>query len=266
MARALNFSTESIKVTVIVPTYERFDSMVVTVRSIQEQTHKNLEIIVVNDGSKDPRYYTHHYGDNVRVLHLEKNSREIVGVANPGVYGRNLALGMATGDYIGFCDDDDCWLPTKLEKQLRAMILSGCKMSCTEGYLGSGTYDPAKHYRLYNRSAYNGFLYRKYLNAGHTASTSTGRFVPPKILDLAFFKIHNCAIACSVLLHSSVCKKVGAVCYGGHRHPPPINRVVRKGAEDYDYWLRALEHTDCVYIDEPCVYYDGSHGGGKQYL
>jgi glycosyltransferase involved in cell wall biosynthesis len=255
-----------IKVTVIIPTYERFDSHLITIRSIEEQTHKNLEIIVINDSSKDPRYYEYPYGELVKVIHLEKNSREIVGVANPGVYGRNIALDMATGDYIGFCDDDDCWLPDKLEKQLRAMIETGCMMSCTEGYLGVGTYDHRKRYRLYNRQCYNKFLYNKYLKAGHTESTNTGIFIPPHILDAHFFNIHNCAIACSVLLHSSICKKIGHVCYGGHKHPAPINRTVRKGAEDYDYWLRALEHTKCVYIDEPCVYYDVGHGGGKQYL
>jgi len=36
-------------------------------------------------------------------------------------------------------------------------------------------------------------------------------------------------------------------------------------APDYEYWKRVIEHTNCVYIDEPLLYYDGGHGGGQQY-
>ena len=35
--------------------------------------------------------------------------------------------------------------------------------------------------------------------------------------------------------------------------------------EDYNCWLRLLEHTNCVYVKDPCVYYDGGHGDGQNY-
>ena len=34
---------------------------------------------------------------------------------------------------------------------------------------------------------------------------------------------------------------------------------------DYDFWLRALEHTNCVYIEDICFYYDNGHGDGQNY-
>ena len=34
---------------------------------------------------------------------------------------------------------------------------------------------------------------------------------------------------------------------------------------DYEYWLRALEHTDCVYVNNVCFYYDLGHGDGQLY-
>jgi hypothetical protein len=34
---------------------------------------------------------------------------------------------------------------------------------------------------------------------------------------------------------------------------------------DYDYWLRALEHCNCVYVEDTCVYYDCGHGDGQNY-
>ncbi len=39
----------------------------------------------------------------------------------------------------------------------------------------------------------------------------------------------------------------------------------KNGYEDYDCWLRALEHTDSVYVKDICFYYDIGHGDGKNY-
>jgi hypothetical protein len=40
---------------------------------------------------------------------------------------------------------------------------------------------------------------------------------------------------------------------------------VKNGIEDYDCWLRILEHTNCVYVQDICFYYDGKHGNGQNY-
>jgi hypothetical protein len=40
---------------------------------------------------------------------------------------------------------------------------------------------------------------------------------------------------------------------------------LHNGLEDYDCWLRALEHTDLVYVPDICFYYDGGHGDGRNY-
>jgi hypothetical protein len=41
--------------------------------------------------------------------------------------------------------------------------------------------------------------------------------------------------------------------------------IIANFAEDYEYWLRVLEHTSSVYVEEPCFYYDHGHGNGQQY-
>ena len=61
---------------------------------------------------------------------------------------------IASGKYIAFGDDDDYWMPDKLEKQIEAMKTSGCLISYTDGYYGSGIYDKTKKYLIYNKEKY----------------------------------------------------------------------------------------------------------------
>lgn len=117
------------KVSVIIPTFERFDYLLNAIESVKNQTYKNVEIIVINDGSKDNRYKDFK-DDGVISINLDKNSREIFGVADIG-YVRNFGLRKSTGEYIAFLDDDDCWLPDKLDKQLSLMSTLDVQFSCS---------------------------------------------------------------------------------------------------------------------------------------
>ena len=142
--------TKEDKVSVVIPTFNRFEYLINAVRSIQNQTYKNIEIIIVNDCSTEKEYYLHDWEkDDVTIIHLEQNSKDKFGFACPGGYQRNIGIRQCTGEYC-FCDDDDIWLPTKLEKQIKAMKLTGCTMSATEGLIGKGTYHVSKQYKKYN--------------------------------------------------------------------------------------------------------------------
>ena len=84
----------------------------------------------------------------------------------------------------------------------------------------------------------------------------------PQIWNLDFLKIHNCIVACSVIIHKDIIKKIGKqreIKMGGEK----IGNVIVY--TDYDYWLKALEHTNCVYVNDICFYYDDGHGDGKNY-
>ena len=61
-------------VSVILPSYNRFDSLLNSIKSINEQTHKNIEIIVINDGSTDKRYDEYVFDNNVNLISLKENS------------------------------------------------------------------------------------------------------------------------------------------------------------------------------------------------
>ena len=100
------------KVSIIVPVYNGEKVLKRCVDSIINQDYRDLEIILVDDGSKD---------DSFRIIqeYAKSDSRIIpVHKENGGVSStRNLALSMATGDYIQFIDVDD-WLPFDSSKLL----------------------------------------------------------------------------------------------------------------------------------------------------
>lgn len=116
-------------VSVVIPTFNRAAILQQTLLDTARQSWRPLELVVVNDGSRD---------DTDRVLAALRPEIEAAGViprflhqANAGVAAaRNLGLREAGGDLIAFLDDDDRWEPAKLEKQLAALRASGAD-ACT---------------------------------------------------------------------------------------------------------------------------------------
>ncbi|MBR6917899.1 MAG: glycosyltransferase, partial [Clostridia bacterium] len=93
---------DEIKISVIVPAYNLEKCLQATVESILSQTHKNLEIIIVNDGSAD--------GTRDVIEKLAAADERIVPVnkENGGVTSARLeGIRIAKGDFIGFVDGDD---------------------------------------------------------------------------------------------------------------------------------------------------------------
>ena len=100
------------KISVIVPVYKTEGLLDRCVESIVGQTYKNLEIILVDDGSPDncPAMCDEwaEKDSRIRVIHKENG-----GVSS----ARNAALDIATGDYIGFVDSDD-WIEPEMYSSL----------------------------------------------------------------------------------------------------------------------------------------------------
>lgn len=102
------------KISVIIPAFNIADYLPRCLDSVLSQTHKNLEVIVISDGSTDST-------NDVIKSYAEKDSR-IVAVfkENSGVSDtRNKGLDIATGDYIGFVDGDDYIEPDMYEVLLK---------------------------------------------------------------------------------------------------------------------------------------------------
>lgn len=100
------------RVSVVIPTCNRAATIHLALESVLSQRYGNVEVLVVDDGSRDnTRGVVARYGDRVRYLHQEN--------AGPAA-ARNRGLRSATGEFIAFLDSDDAWLPSKLELQIAA--------------------------------------------------------------------------------------------------------------------------------------------------
>lgn len=112
-------------ISVIVPVYNAENYLHLCIGSLLTQTHKNLEIILVNDGSKDSSL-------NICREYADKDKRiKVIDKPNTGVSDtRNIGIEAAKGEYIMFCDSDDCvapdWCRCLLEAQTDEM-LTMCK-------------------------------------------------------------------------------------------------------------------------------------------
>ena len=94
------------KVSVIIPTYNRFKYLLNTIKSVKDQTYPNIEIIVVNDKSIEKEYYDYDWSNNnIKIIHLQKNSKEIFGYACAG-FVRNRGIEISSGKYIAFCESE----------------------------------------------------------------------------------------------------------------------------------------------------------------
>lgn len=100
-------------VSICITTYNRKELLPLTLKSVLNQTYKNIEVIIVDDHSTDG---TKELVDS-ELLKLDDRVRYIRHEKNKGLAaGRNTAIFAATGKYFTFCDDDDEWVPEFVEE------------------------------------------------------------------------------------------------------------------------------------------------------
>lgn len=117
---------EKPEVSVVMPVYNGKEFLLEAIESIQAQTFKNWELIVVDDGSTD--------GTGELVSDVQKSDWRIRYHRFDDNYGRpararTKGLELARGRFIAFLDADDLWLPQKLERQLAFMKSTGAPVS-----------------------------------------------------------------------------------------------------------------------------------------
>jgi glycosyltransferase involved in cell wall biosynthesis len=101
-------------VSVVIASYNRAQFVEDAIRSVQNQTLDDIEIIVVDDGSTDSTHnILNNFGESINVINQLNQGRSSA---------RNSGVNNSKGDYIAFLDSDDTWLYNKLDKQLDLLM------------------------------------------------------------------------------------------------------------------------------------------------
>jgi GT2 family glycosyltransferase/GR25 family glycosyltransferase involved in LPS biosynthesis len=226
-------------ISVIIPSYNRYQYVKRAINSVLEQTYKNLEIIVIDDCSTEDEYknLSEDYKNNseVKIIRLEKNMRLVHNSKHAQGMTRNEGIKIAKGEWICFLDDDDFYSsPHKLERQIsQSYQYQDIKLFCTNMYSGYGLdkNNYAKQFLLENFG---------------TRLTTTDYLIDEELLLKTNYVCNS-----TVMLHRSIIDKVGLL-------EVKIN-------EDYEYWKRCIKHTKILYYNIPCVGYDIMHANGQNY-
>lgn len=136
-------------VSVVIPFYSGKDWLFEAIKSVLNQTYKNIEVLVINDGSSE----------NIDdIINKFKPRIRVIKKTNGGpASARNLGIKIAKGKYIAFLDSDDLWLPEKLEKQINFMEKTKYVWSHHSYQM---FWENSKKSRVVDTSKYSGNVYR----------------------------------------------------------------------------------------------------------
>jgi glycosyltransferase involved in cell wall biosynthesis len=122
-------------ISVVVPTHNRPEMLAEALASVRAQTFTDYEIIVVSNGENAEMRHRSHVASTRAAARYFALSEGNVSAA------RNFAIDQAKGEWVAFLDDDDIWLPEKLERQIEAarrsgadMVVCGCIEFDTDGH------------------------------------------------------------------------------------------------------------------------------------
>ncbi len=197
-------------VSVVIPTHNRVDLLPRAIESVLNQTYKDIELIVVSDGSTDGTdEFMGKYANNSRIKYINYQP------AKGGNFARNSGIDAASGDYVAFLDDDDEWLPNKVEKQVALM-------------------EADKEVGL----VYTG------INCIYVNENITYPFIPKLRGDLSKeILFQNCVgSTSSVMLRRSHCRAC--------RFDENLQAL-----QDFDLWIKVLQGCKADVVSEPMVNY-----------
>lgn len=116
------------KISIIIPVYNGSNYLAEAINSALNQTYRNIEVIVVNDGSNDngkTREIALFYGNRVRYYEKENG-----GIST----ALNLGISVMTGEYFSWLSHDDKYLPSKISEQINFLLSNNRFIICYSDY------------------------------------------------------------------------------------------------------------------------------------
>ena len=211
-------------ISAIITTYKRQPNILKrALESVLNQTYPDLEIIVVDDSPADfPER------DSIAEMIVQESiiyRKEIKYIRHETTMGacaaRNTGLHAAKGEFIAYLDDDDEWLPQKLERQIARFSKGIALVFC-----GSITKDDETQESVVKKTQfYRGFVYDQLISGDNFIGSTS-----------------------FPLLRTEALRKIGGF------------DTFLKSAQDYDVWLRISAEYQIDYLEEPLVIYHRHKG------
>jgi glycosyltransferase involved in cell wall biosynthesis len=235
-------------VSVVVPTYNRAYCLGRTLESALAQTHADLELIVVDDGStdgtrdlvedlarRDPR---------VRYFHQENKN---VSAA------RNQGIALARGEFLALLDSDDVWMPWKLELQLACMARAP-EVGMVWSDMEAIDVDGAVAHERYLRTMYS--AYRWYpTNEALFAGSEALSLVAPRLRDhVGEARFWTGNIFSQMIMGNLVHTSTVLIRRDRLDRVQGFDVKLMPG-EDYDFHLRTCKHGPVGYVDRTTIRY-----------
>jgi teichuronic acid biosynthesis glycosyltransferase TuaG len=199
-------------VSVIVTTYNRKDLLSETLNSILNQTFQDFEIIVI-DNFSNYDFFSHIESFKNYKINAFQNHNNGVIAAN-----RNFGLKHVKGNYVAFCDDDDIWFPSKLEKQVLLLRNDGNENNQEKK-----------------------LIYSEVLLFGENIKEKISNRKPVRNIN-ELIKKNQIPLSTTLMSYSDQIR---------FDEDPTL-----VACEDFDLWLKLIKHEYLfVYIEEPLVRY-----------
>jgi glycosyltransferase involved in cell wall biosynthesis len=195
-------------ISIIIPTYNRAELLTRAIDSIIKQTYSDFELIIVDDASTDDTQEVVEQYDDYRISYIRKNHNE------GGAAARNTGVRYSDGEYIAFCDSDDEYMKTKLERQLNKIEAEDCEAVYCRHYIVQDEYGV---YKKSKSELKMGDIRHELLRGWCPASTSLFMIQKDAIEDV-----------------------------GGFDQDLP-------SFQDYDLWLRLAKKSRFCYVDDHLV-------------
>jgi glycosyltransferase involved in cell wall biosynthesis len=202
-------------VSVVIPTYNRAAALTLALDSVHAQTHRPIEVVVVDDGSTDDtseviaRWGLAHQAPDFVI--------ECVTTPNQGAArARNEGIARARGTLIALLDSDDLWRPTKLARQAELLASSGPEVGMV--YTGVAYVDAEGHEAI-ERPKHRGNALRAQLRQNVITGSMSGVVIRREVIE----------------------------------HAGGFDEGDLPMAHDYEWFIRVLSHTQVDYVDEVLV-------------
>lgn len=230
--------TEKGLISIIIPSYNRAHTIERAVDSVLTQDYPFIEILVVDDGSKDDT------GDRILLRYRDEPRVRYIRQENGGVCSaRNHGIREARGEFIAMLDSDDYWLPGKL--RLQASILDAHpELSLVWSDMDAVNPDGKIVHNRYLRKMYSAYSYFPQSKDLFQQELTTAEGITYFIGDLKWpMTLGNLIHTSTVLARAEQLRQAGS--YDQSFHP----------AEDQDYYFRVCKTGPVALVDAVTIHY-----------